>query len=100
MHNFTIFTMMYGEHYINLFKRAAFRSLNWPKNKARLLGKSWHIYTKREHFEELKELFKDSGFNLVLFEMGESMRVAGCGYVKTHQCDQGVIMLNGLRDQI
>lgn len=100
MHNFHIFTMVYGEHHIELFKRAVFKSLNWPKNKAMLEGKNWCIYTKREHFEDLDNLFKDSGFNLKLFEIGESMRVAGCGYVKTVQCEGGVILLNGLRDQI
>jgi hypothetical protein len=75
--------------------------MNWPLNQASVpRGTKWNIYTKREHFEELDQLFKDSHFTLQLFEMGEAMRVAGCGMVKTSQCDGGVVLLNGLRDQI
>lgn len=100
MQPFHIFTMMYGQHYIDLFKRATFRSLCWPKNKAALDGCDWHIYTRPEHFAELEGLFKDSQFKLKLFAIEDSMRVAGCGFVKTSQCDGGVILLNGLRQQI
>lgn len=91
---------MYGDKYIDLFKRACFRSLNYPKNLEALRGKTWAIYTKREHFMELADLFKDAPFKLELFSIDDSMRVAGCGFVKTSQCDSGVILLNGLRDQI
>ena len=93
--------MFWGERHLDLFKRACFRSMNWPLNKASVpRGTIWNIYTKREHFEELDRLFKDSGFQLQLFELGESMRVAGCGMVPTRQCDAGVILLNGLRNDI
>lgn len=91
---------MYGQHYIDLFKRACFRSLNWPENKSALAGSTWNISTKQEHFQELEELFANSGFKLQLFGIGESTRVAGCGYVPTKQCDGGVILLNALREQI
>lgn len=91
---------MYGDYYINLFKRACFRSLNWPLNQAALNGCVWNIYTKKEHFEELDKLFEGYPFKLCLYEIGPSVHVAGCGYVKTTQCDGGVILLNGLRQQI
>lgn len=100
MQNTYIFTMLFGTHYIDLFRKACFRSLNWPKNREALHGMSWHIYTKPEHFEELTAMFKDSPFTLKLFEIESSMRIAGCGFVKTSQCDAGVILLNGLRAQI
>lgn len=100
MHNFHIYTAVYGSHYVELFRKACFRSMNWPLNKAAVSGSTWNIYTKPEHFAEFEEMFKGSGFKLQLFQMGESMRVAGCGFVKTSQCDGGVILLNGLRDQI
>lgn len=100
MNNFYIFTMMYGDSYIELFKRACFKSLNYPRNKAALKDKTWVIYTKKEHFDQLIDLFKDTSFRLELAPIEESMRVAGCGFVKTSQCDGGVILLNGLRNQI
>lgn len=100
MSNFHLFTMMYGSHYIELFRRACFKSINWPLNRAAVEKRVWNIYTKRDHFEELGQLFKDSPFELRLYEITDSMRVAGCGFVKTSQCDGGVILLNGLRDQI
>lgn len=100
MNNFYIFTMMYGAEYIDLFKRACFRSLNYPKNLESTRDKTWAIYTKREHFDALIELFKDSPFKLQLHAIEDSMRVAGCGFIKTTQCDSGVILLNGLRAQI
>ncbi len=74
--------------------------MNWPKNQAALSGHDWNIHTKREHFAELEALFKGGPFNLQLFEIGETMRVAGCTPVKTSQCEAGVILLNGIRDQI
>lgn len=92
--------MMYGSSYIELFKRACFRSLNYPQNKEALQGKTWAIYTRKEHFDEITALFKDSVFKLELFAIEDSMRVAGCGFVKTSQCDSGVILLNGLRNHI
>lgn len=100
MQQFHVFTMMFGQHYIDLFKKACFKSMCWPKNREALAGHAWYIYTKREHFEELTELFKETPFTLQLMEMTDSMRVAGCGFIKTTQCDDGVILLNGLRDQI
>lgn len=92
--------MVYGDHYVDLFKKACFRSINWPLNVATLKDKIWNVYTKKEHFPQFEQIFKDSMFKLQLFEIGDAMRVAGCGYVKTAQCDAGVILLNGLREQI
>ncbi len=92
--------MCWGDHYVQLFKRACFKSLCWPKNKAAIEGATWNVYTKREHFADFDKIFEGSGFELHLHEIGESVRVAGCGFVKTGQCDAGVILLAGLRDQI
>lgn len=100
MNNFYLFTMMYGKEYIETFKKACFRSINYPKNLASVRDKTWAIYTKKEHFAELIELFKNAPFKLELHAIEESMRVAGCGFIKTSQCDSGVILLNGLRTQI
>lgn len=100
MHNFQIFTMAWGSHYVQMFNRACFKSLNWPKNKAATQGSTWNIYTKREHFDEFTSIFDGAGFELRLFDIGDSVRVAGCGFVKASQCDAGVILLAGLRDQI
>lgn len=83
-----------------MFARSCFKSLNWPLNKASIQGSTWNVYTKREHFEEFDKIFDGSGFQLNLFEIGDSTRVAGCGFIKTSQCDAGVILLAGLRDQI
>lgn len=74
--------------------------MNWSKNKEALKGAQWQIYTKKEHFAELTHLFKDSVFELALLEIEDSIRVAGCGFVKTTQCDGGVILLNGLKVQL
>lgn len=92
--------MMWGSHYIEMFKRSCFRSINWPLNREVVKDHIWNIYTKKEHFEELDALFKDQPFKLQLWEIGESIRVAGVGYVPFRQCDAGVVLLNGLRDQI
>lgn len=100
MPKFHLFTMVWGTHHLGLFKRSCFRSMNWPKNREAITGSTWNIFTKPEHFEELEQLFKDQPYKLQLFAIGDSMRVSGCGFVKTSQCDQGVISLNGLRDQI
>lgn len=97
---FHLYSALYGDHYINLFKRACFKSLNWPKNQAALKGSTWNIYTKKEHFPQFEEIFKDSVFNLQFFEIGESIRVAGCGMIPFAQCDSGVVLLDGLRQQI
>lgn len=101
-----IFTMVWGKHHIDLFRRACFRSLCWPKNLAAIKAnaKSWIVYTKPEHFKEIEAIFDSStlgdDFVFHLIPIEESMRVSGCGYVKTSQCDAGVILLNGLRDEI
>lgn len=100
MPNFYIFSMCWGNYHVGLFKKAVFRSLNWPKNQAALNGKTWRVFTKREHFKEFEDIFKGSVFNLELVEVGELMKVAGVGLVKTTQCDAGVLLLNGLRDQM
>lgn len=92
--------MAWGSHYVDLFKRACFKSLNWPKNQQAIHGATWNIYTKPEHFQEFETIFAGSSYKLQLFAIGESTRVAGCGFVKTNQCDAGVILLAGLRDQI
>ncbi len=98
--NFNLFTMVYGSHYVELFKRACFRSMNWPLNQETVRGRIWNIYTKHEHFEEFKEIFKDSVFKLQLFPITDTLSISGCGLVKTSQCDAGVILLCGLRHQI
>jgi hypothetical protein len=100
MPNFYLFTMMYGAEYIDMFKRACYRSINYPKNLEAVRGKTWAIYTKREHFEELEKLFRDSPFKLELFIIEDSMRIAGCGFIKTSLCDSGVVLLNGIRNQM
>lgn len=83
-----------------MFKKACFRSLNWPQNRAALGECEWHVFTAKEHFDEVVELFKERGFKLVLHQLGDSVRVAGCGMVPLRQCDAGVILLDGLRNQI
>lgn len=98
--NFHIFSMFYGQHYVDLFRRACFRSLNWPKNQLVLTGRTWNVITTTDHFDEVKKIFEGSPFKLQLFGIGEFQGVAGCVNVKTSQCDGGVLMLNGLRDQI
>jgi hypothetical protein len=98
--NIHLFSMFWGDHYVELFKKACFRSINWPKNLSAVSGSVWNVYTKREHFEELDSIFKNSEFKLQLWEIGESIRVAGCGFVRTSLVDAGVILLNGLREQI
>lgn len=92
--------MVWGDHHVELFKRALFRSLNWQSNAKVLDSRIWNIYTKEEHFETFDKLFHKHQTKLQLFPIGPSMRVAGCGMVKTSQCDAGVILLNGLREQI
>lgn len=74
--------------------------MNWPGNIEPLKGKDWHIYTKPEHYQDFENLFKDSPFNLKLMEIGKAIRVAGCGMIPTTQCDSGVILLQGLRNEI
>lgn len=98
--NFHMFSMFWGAHHLDLFKRACYRSLNWDANLSALQGREWHVYTLPEHFEDLERLFNGGPFKLILKPIGESMRVSGCGMVRTAQCDAGVVLLNGLRDQI
>lgn len=100
MQNFHIFTMVWSAYHVDLFKRACFRSLNWPKNVESLQGRDWYVYTKREHEAEIVQLFEGRPFNLKLIFIEDSIRVAGCGFIKTSQCDNGVLLLDGLRKQI
>lgn len=100
MQNFHVFTMVWGSHHIDLFKRGCFKSLNWPLNRSALDGHMWCVYTRKEHFEEIQSIFKDSPFKLVLAEIGDVVATTGCGVVPRKQCDDGVVLLNGLRGQI
>lgn len=100
MPNFHLYSAFWGDHYLDLFKRACFRSLNWPKNQAAIKGSTWNILTRKEHFEEITKLFDPYDYKVQLIDIGDSQRVAGCGFVKTTQCDAGVILLNGLRNEI
>lgn len=92
--------MFWGDYHLELFKRACFKSLMWPRNVSALESRDWHILTKESHFEALNALFHNSPFKLKLYAMGEAVRVAGCGTVRQAQCDAGVVLLSGLRDQI
>lgn len=94
--------MVWGSHHISLFRRACFKSLTWPKNYAAIKGSTWNIYTKSEHVEEIAEIFKstDLDFDVRLIPIEDTVQVAGCGTVKTKNVDAGVILLNGLRNQI
>lgn len=98
--NFHVVSIFFGAHYVELFKNACFRSLNWPLNQSALAGHKWHVYTKPEHCETVKKLFEGKPYELVLHTIGESMRVAGVGTVPTKQCDDGIILLNCLRNEI
>ncbi len=97
---FNILTMVYGSHHVSLFREACLRSLNWPKNREVIKDHEWHVYTKREHFVEIDEMFKDVPIKLGLMEIGEAMMVAGCGMVPTAKCDASIILLNGLRNEL
>lgn len=98
--NFHLYTAVYGSKHIDLFRRACFRSMNWPLNGAAVESRSWHVLTKPEHFDEISRIFEGSQFKLKLFAIEESQRVAGCGMVRTSQCDSGVILLNGFKQQM
>lgn len=98
--NFHLYSALWGEKHVDLFRRACFRSINWPLNRAATESRPWHVYTKPEHFDEIRNIFEGSSFALRLSPIGESQRVAGCGMVPTRQCDAGVILLNGFREQI
>lgn len=49
-------SMVWGEKYIDLFKRACVQSLMWPKNKAALAGCTWRVVTRQEHAEEIERI--------------------------------------------
>lgn len=83
---------------MSLFRRACFKSLNWPLNQKALSGSTWNIFTKKEHFDELTELLKESPFNLRLNDIGEHLGIIGVTVpVPAKVCDQGVLLLEGLK---
>lgn len=98
--NFNIFTMVWGKYHLAQFEDACFRSLNWPKNRASLEGKTWVVYTKKEDVPEIERIFSGTPYKLAISIIGESVRVAGCGFVPLTQCDGGVLLLQGFRDHI
>lgn len=51
-----ILSTIWGETHKELFKKAALKSLSWPKNAKALQGAKWNIFADDEHHEELKAL--------------------------------------------
>lgn len=101
MSNFHIFTMVWGSHHVELFKKSCFRSLHWPKNLERIRGKDWFIYTHPSHFDEFQSLFKNSPFNLKLLGIPESASfLPGVKPVMWNECEQGIVLLYGLKFMI
>ena len=100
MPNFHIYSAFWGDHYVNLFRDACLRSLMWPKNLEVIKGCRWNIFTKKAHFGQIEEIFKDKPFSVNVFEIGEGLDIAGCGKVPTIQCDSGVILLKGIQQEV
>ena len=47
-----IFTIVYGDQYLDWFKRALCRSLSWPLNREALQGAKWTIFGQVEHGQQ------------------------------------------------
>lgn len=50
-----IFTAVWGK-YIDLFERACFASLTWPKNREALKGAVWSVYSQVEDFDAIRKI--------------------------------------------
>lgn len=98
---FHLFTMVYGAEHIDLFRNACFKSLMWAKNREAASGKVWTVYTKASHFAEMEAIFKDSPFTLNLMAIRETQMLPGVTQpVPTEICEAGVLLLNGLRQDM
>lgn len=95
--DFSLFTMVWGDKHIELFKQACFNSMMWPKNKASISGKTWYIFTKREHFEHLRKLFEATDIELKLMELPDHIGIPGFPQIPREYVDQGIILLYGMR---
>ncbi len=51
-----IFTLVFGDTYIDWMHRALVRSLSWPKNKAALKDARWIIFTPPENQQRIYEI--------------------------------------------
>jgi len=98
--NYHLFTMMWGDHYLKLFERACFKSLNWPGNLSAIHGSTWNIFTRHEHIAQLEDLFKDRPFKLNIYPVPDQIAVSGLGLVSRDSCEMGVQLLHGLRDEV
>lgn len=100
--NFHIFTMVWGNKHIDLFRRGCFRSLNWEKNR-QALGDSreWVVYTTEDHVDEIIEIFKHSNFSLKIMIIEKVQHVVSLNkLVPLEICDPGLVLLNGLKGNI
>lgn len=97
---FHLYSVFWGQHYLDLFKRCCFKSLQWPLNASAVHGATWNIYTQQEFFPELERLFKGTGFNVNVIPIGSHMRIPGISPVSTGQCGSSVVLLEGLREEL
>ncbi len=53
-----LFTSVWGESHVKMFKEASLKSLSFPKNQQTLIEAEaeWNIFTEEKFFEEIKEM--------------------------------------------
>lgn len=64
-----IFTIAYGERYLDWFERACVRSLMWPRNRAALrAAEAWDVWTTPEDAPRAEAIAKASGIPVVVHD--------------------------------
>lgn len=90
--------MVWGEKYIEQFKRGCLKSLAWPKNKEALKGCTFRVVTRECHAEEIERLVWNAlDCNLEIELIPDQLDVGNGGpTIDSHKVDPGFLLIRYL----
>ncbi len=75
-----MFTLVYGEKFIEMLRSGCARSLTWPRNRAALDGAVWDIYCTIEERGIIRAIVEPIGLEVVWHDSCENLMVAICDH--------------------